>query len=111
MRNATGLALPFEVDAPAAARFRLVDQGGSTRHQRNLPTISTVEHKPRTTYVVDLLHCGILRNKQRQALRLSSGAWDPAAHPELVEGGAAYVDSIRSEPDERFEAAIENGNR
>jgi len=50
-------------------------------------------------------------HKQREALRLSAGAWDPAAHPELVEGGVAYVDSIRSEPDERFEAALENCNR
>jgi uncharacterized protein (DUF433 family) len=42
----------------------------------------------------------VRRNKQREALRLSSGCWNPADHPELAEGGAAYVDRIRSEEDE-----------
>ena len=42
----------------------------------------------------------------REALKLSSGAWNPENHPELADGGAAYVEKIRSEPDERFEAAV-----
>jgi hypothetical protein len=40
------------------------------------------------------------RRKQREALRLSAGAWKPEDHPELAEGGAAYVELIRSEPEE-----------
>ncbi len=39
-------------------------------------------------------------------LRASAGAWKMVDHPELAEGGAAYVDRIRAEPDERFEEAI-----
>jgi hypothetical protein len=55
---------------------------------------------------VDLLSQDVCRNRQRQALKLSAGAWNPAHHPELAQGGAAYVEKIRSEPDERFEEAI-----
>jgi hypothetical protein len=73
-----------------------------------LDRMAGAEHKPRAAYVVDLLWRDVRRNKQREALRLSSGTWNPAVHPELAEGGAAFVDQIRSETDERFEAAIEN---
>lgn len=76
-----------------------------------LDRLAGAEHKPRTAYVVDVLWRDVRRNKQREALRLSSGAWNLAAHPELAQGGAAYVDQIRSETDERFEAAIQNRNR
>ena len=54
-------------------------------------------------YIVDLLWTRIRRNKQRQALKLSAGSWSPEQHPELAEGGAAYLEAIRSEPDARFE--------
>jgi hypothetical protein len=73
-----------------------------------LDRLAQAEHKPRTTYVVDVLWRDVRRNKQREALRLSSGAWNPDHHPELAQGGAAYVEEIRSEPDERFENAIRN---
>ncbi len=76
-----------------------------------LDRLAGAEHKPRATYVVELLWRDVRRNKQLEALRLSAGAWSPAAHPELAQGGAAYVDRIRSETDERFEAAIEDHNR
>lgn len=76
-----------------------------------LDRLAGAEHKPRTAYVVDVLWRDVRRNKQREALRLSSGAWNLAAHPELAQGGAAHVDQIRSETDERFEAAIQNRNR
>lgn len=46
------------------------------------------------------------RSRQLEALKLSAGAWSPDDHPELAQGGAAYVDKIRSEPDERFDDAI-----
>lgn len=71
-----------------------------------LDLLAQAEHKRRTPYVVDLLWRDIRRNKQREALRISSGAWAPDHHPELAQGGAAHVEKIRSEPDERFEDAI-----
>jgi hypothetical protein len=73
---------------------------------RELDRLAEAEQKPRSAYVVDLLWQDVKRNRQRQALQLSSGAWNPANHPELAKGGAAYVEQIRSETDERFEDAI-----
>jgi hypothetical protein len=73
---------------------------------RELDLLAQAEHKRRTPYVVDLLWRDVRRNKQRQALALSSGAWNPDQHPELAEGGASYVERIRSEPDQRFDDAI-----
>lgn len=61
-------------------------------------------HKRRTAYAIDVLWSDVRRRKQRQALRLSAGAWKD--HPELSGGGAAYVERIRSEADERFESAL-----
>ena len=63
-------------------------------------------NKPRATYAVEVLWRDVRRNKQREALKLSAGAWNLADHPELAQGGAAYVEQIRAERDERFEAAI-----
>lgn len=71
-----------------------------------LDQLAESEHKPTTTYVVDVLWQDVKRNKQRQALKLSSGAWNLADHPELADGGAVYIEKMRSEPDERFEDAI-----
>jgi len=71
-----------------------------------LDLLAQAEHKRRTPYVVDLLWRDVRRNKQRHALQLSAGAWNPDHHPELGQGGAAYVEKIRSEPDERFDDAI-----
>src|ERR1017187_376823 len=49
-----------------------------------LDRLAGVEHKPRTAYVVDVLWRDVRRNKQREALKLSAGAWNPAGHPELA---------------------------
>ena len=76
-----------------------------------LDRLAGAENKPRTAYAVDVLWRDVRRNKQREALRLSTGAWDPADHPELAQGGAVYVDQIRSEPDERFDNAIPEQDR
>jgi hypothetical protein len=78
---------------------------------QELDRLAGAEHKPRTTYVVDVLWRDVRRNKQRQALKLSAGAWNPADHPELAQGGAARVDQIRSEHDARFEGAIRRQRR
>ena len=73
---------------------------------QELDQLAESEHKARTAYVVDVLWRDVKRNKQRQALKLSSGAWNPADHPELADGAAAYIERMRSEPDERFEDAV-----
>jgi hypothetical protein len=76
-----------------------------------LDRLAAVEHKQRTAYAVDVLWRDVRRNKQRDALKLSAGAWNTADHPELAQGGAAHVEQIRSEPDTRFEDAIRIQNR
>jgi len=78
---------------------------------RELDLLAQAEHKRRTPYVVDLLWRDVRRNKQLQALKLSAGAWNPEHHPELAQGGAAYVEKIRSEPDGRFEDAVRRNRR
>lgn len=60
----------------------------------------------RSAYAVDVLWRDVRRNRQLQALHLSQGAWKPEDHPELADGGAAYVEQIRSESDERQDRAI-----
>ena len=64
------------------------------------------EHKQRNDYAVDVLSQHLRRRRQLIALDLSSGCWDPANHPELADGAAAYVEKIRSEVDQRFENAL-----
>jgi hypothetical protein len=74
---------------------------------RELDRLAGAEHKARTTYALDVLWRDVRRSRQREALKLSAGAWNPADHPELAQGGAAHVEQIRSEPDGRFEDAIQ----
>jgi hypothetical protein len=71
-----------------------------------LDRLAGAEHKPRVAYAVDVLWRDVRRSRQREALQASAGAWKMAGHPELAEGGAAYVERIRAETDERFEEAI-----
>lgn len=68
-------------------------------------------HKRRSAYATDVLWKDVRRNKQRQALKLTSGAWKPEDHPELAQGGAAYVEQIRSERDERLESTLSRQGR
>jgi hypothetical protein len=72
-----------------------------------LDRLADAQKKPRTDYAIDVLWREVRRNRQRQALRISSGSWNLSEHPELTEGGAAYVERIRSERDDRFEGIIE----
>lgn len=67
--------------------------------------------KKRSAYAVDVLWREVRRNRQREALRSSTGSWKAENHPELAQGGAAYVDEIRSERDSRFEDALERHRR
>jgi predicted transcriptional regulator len=63
--------------------------------------------KRRSAYAVDILWRDVRRARQRAALRSTTGAWRAGDHPELANGGAAQVDQIRSERDERFDTALE----
>ena len=87
----------------------------SVKIPMNSPTNSTgwpeLKHKPRSAYAVDVLWRDVRRNRQREALRLSAGVWKQEDHPELAQGGAACVDQIRSEPDERFDSALKGQHR
>lgn len=83
----------------------VVEIPASLAHE--LDQLAESEHKQRTAYVVDVLWRDMKRNKQRQALKLSSGAWNPTDHPELADGAAAIIEKMRSEPDE----ALEDANR
>jgi hypothetical protein len=82
-----------------------------TELAQELDRLAEAESKPRAAYVVDVLWRDVRRKKQREALKLSAGAWTSDKHPELAGGGAAYVEQIRSEPDERFDEAISHQNR
>jgi hypothetical protein len=55
--------------------------------------------------VVDVLWKEIRRTRQREALLASAGVWKSKSHPELANGGAAFVEVTRSEREERLESA------
>jgi hypothetical protein len=60
----------------------------------------------RSDYAVDVLWREVRRARQREALQASAGSWKQEDHPELALGGAACVERIRSESDDRFEDAL-----
>lgn len=60
----------------------------------------------RSAYAVEVLWREVRRLRQREALRSSAGSRKREDHPELDGGGAAYVEQIRSESDDRFEDAV-----
>ena len=62
--------------------------------------------RERSSYAIDVLWREVRRTRQREALRASSGHWKAEDHPELARGGAALVEEMRSERDDRFEEAL-----
>jgi len=64
--------------------------------------------KRRSAYAIDVLWRDVRRRRQRAALKTSAGSWRTEDHPELAHGGAAYVEQIRSETDDRFEEALKH---
>jgi hypothetical protein len=62
-----------------------------------LDRLAEAEQKLRTAYVFDILRRDVRRNRQREALKISAGAWNLADRPELVQGGVVHVEQIRSE--------------
>ena len=53
----------------------------------------------RAAYAIEVLWREVRRAKQSKAVRASAGLWKSADHPELAEGGAAYVEKLRGDPD------------
>jgi hypothetical protein len=62
-----------------------------------------VSHGKRTAFLVELAQREIKLNRQRKALRAATGAWKSKDHPELAQGAAPWVRSIRQESVKRFE--------
>jgi hypothetical protein len=62
-----------------------------------------VSHGERTAFLVELAEREIKLQRQRDGLRAAKGAWKSKNHPELVEGAAQWVRSIRQESVKRFE--------
>ena len=68
--------------------------------------------KTRTEFIVDVLEREILRAQQRAALEQAAGSWSDPDHPELADGGAAYVARLRrEEEDTRFSPFPDFGTR
>jgi len=61
-------------------------------------------------HVVNEVDREAVRAAQRQALHYSRGAWKAGDHPQLADGGAAYVARIRSESDLRLETLVTWGS-
>jgi hypothetical protein len=62
-----------------------------------------VGKRGRSAFLTELAQREIKLRLQRQALRESAGAWKPEDHPELADGGAAWVRQIRSLDSRRLE--------
>jgi hypothetical protein len=60
-------------------------------------------HGKRTAFLVELAQREIKLARQANALRAAKGAWRPEDHPELVEGAAPWVRSLRQQSLQRFE--------
>ena len=67
--------------------------------------------KKRSAYAIQILWTDIQRSRQREALLSTRGAWKQEDHPELAAGGAAHVEQIRAEPEQRFEDALGHRNQ
>ena len=61
-----------------------------------------VSHGKRTAFLVELSQREVKLNRQRNALRAAKGAWKSKDHPELAQGAAQWVRSIRQESVKRF---------
>jgi hypothetical protein len=62
-----------------------------------------VSHGKRTAFLVELAKREIKLNRQRRALRATTGAWKAEDHPELAEGAAKWIREIRQESVKRYE--------
>lgn len=61
-----------------------------------------VGSRKRAAFVAEQLRIELKRRQQLAALDAAAGTWKDEDHPELAEGGAAYVEKIRAE-DRRLE--------
>lgn len=60
----------------------------------------------RSGYVIEVLWRQVRAARQREDLLASAGVWKPQDHPELALGGAAHIETIRAERDERVEQVL-----
>jgi hypothetical protein len=95
--------IPRSTSSSATSMYR---SNGSHCDGLNHESDRLARAKQRSAYAIEVLWREVRRNRQREALRTSAGAWKPENHPELSLGGAAYVEKIRSERDGRFEDAL-----
>jgi hypothetical protein len=62
-----------------------------------------VEHGKRTVFLVELAQREIKLARQARALLAAKGTWRSEDHPELAEGAAPWVRSLRQGSLQRFE--------
>ena len=62
-----------------------------------------VDHGKRTAFLVELAQREIKLARQANALRAAKGSWRPEDHPELAEGAAPWVRSLRQQSLQRSE--------
>jgi hypothetical protein len=67
-----------------------------------------VDRGTRTDFLVELARREIKLRRQMEALRATTGAWNPDDHPELADGAARRVREIREESKRRYEEIEQN---
>jgi len=60
----------------------------------------------RTAYLVALATREVKLHRQREALRVAAGSWNPNDHPELADGSAEYVRRLRALDNARTEQLL-----
>ncbi|MBI4749743.1 MAG: hypothetical protein HY774_14745 [Acidobacteria bacterium] len=66
-----------------------------------------VGKRGRTRFISEAVQQQLTRLRQLQALREASGAWKDADHPELAEGSAAWVRSMRDADERQFQELMQ----
>ena len=61
-----------------------------------------VGKRGRSTFLTEVARDEIMRRRQIEALKTSSGAWKDKDHPELQPGSARWVRKTRAESEGRF---------
>jgi Arc/MetJ-type ribon-helix-helix transcriptional regulator len=51
----------------------------------------------RSSFTAEVVRRELKRREQQEALRSAAGTWKDQDHAELAEGGAAYIEKVRSE--------------
>jgi len=70
-----------------------------------------VGKRGRSAFLTEIARDEILRRQQRNALRAAKGAWKDEDHPELKDGSAEWVRSMRADSEKRFEQIEQHRDR